>query len=579
MNNDRGIMGVFNALVLAYPRDSALVTTILLFAGLAEGFGIATLLPLLGLVTGGEGPTDTGIGRIVAEALNTAGVEPTIGVLTVLILVLMTMKMALFLLAARQVGLSAARVEIDLRLALLRALMHARWEHFVSRKQGSLANAVTYEARNASETYVLACRMMSAGLQAAAYIGVALLISWRVTVVAVIGGAAVLALLNGFVRMARRAGERQTELLKSVSARLVDGVQGIKPLKAMGSEERLTPLLESDMRSLFAARRREVLSGEGLNAVSEFVLIALMAVGIVAAFIVWKPPVEAVLLSAFLAWRTFGRMRTVQANYQWLSRYQSAFWSLRLAVDEAEEVAETSEKTTVPSLKRAVTLENVSFTYGTRQVLKNVSMTVPVGSFVALTGPSGAGKTTIADLMIGLFRPDSGNVLVDGVPVTDLSLKAWRNMIGYAPQDTILFHDTVYRNVTLDDPGLTRADAEEAARASGAWEFISTLPDGMEWIVGEKGARLSGGQRQRIAIARALVRRPRLLILDEATTSLDPESEAVVCSTLERLRGEVTILAISHQPALVNAADQVYRLDNMTLYRETLPASRYGTGS
>jgi len=134
-------------------------------------------------------------------------------------------------------------------------------------------------------------------------------------------------------------------------------------------------------------------------------------------------------------------------------------------------------------------------------------------------------------------------------------------MIGYVPQETFLLHDTVLQNVTLGDANLTEADAEEALIAAGAWDFVKALPTGMHSSVGERGAALSGGQRQRIAIARALAHRPRLLILDEITSALDPDSEAAICCTLQWLRGQLTILAISHQPAIVQAAESVYRLE------------------
>ncbi|MGO9571515.1 MAG: ABC transporter ATP-binding protein [Desulfomonilaceae bacterium] len=572
MRKDRKLLYLFKTLVRAYPRESAVVTLTLFLAGLAEGFGIATLLPLLGLVAGGESRNNSELGRMIADALQTVGVQPTVGMLIALMLVLMTAKTGLFLLAARQWGLYAGRVETDLRMDFIRALMRARWEYFISQRQGSLANSITTEARNASDTYVLGCRIIAAGLQAVMYIAVALLVSWKVTVGALIGGALTLSLLNGFVTMARRAGEQQTALLKEVSARLLDGVQGIKPLKAMACEERLVPLLEKDMHNLYDARRKEVLSGEGLNTLSEFALICLVAVGILVAFTVWGAPLETVMLFAVLAWRTFGKMRIVQQNYQWLRRMESSFWSLRSAIDQATAANEPALNAKTPTLNRAITFRNVSFSYGDKPVLTNVFLTIPSGSFIALTGPSGAGKTTIADLIIGLFRPQSGQVCIDDVPVADLSLKTWRSMVGYAPQETIMFHDTIFTNVTLGDSALSRADAKEALRAAGSWDFVSSLAGGMDWVVGEKGARLSGGQRQRIAIARALIRRPQLLILDEATTALDPKTEATVCKTLEQLRGNITIIAISHQPALVNAADEVYRLDHQTLTREPLRA-------
>jgi ATP-binding cassette subfamily C protein len=177
-------------------------------------------------------------------------------------------------------------------------------------------------------------------------------------------------------------------------------------------------------------------------------------------------------------------------------------------------------------------------------------------------GPSGAGKTTIADLIIGLLRPQLGQILIDNVPLEQIDLRQWRRMIGYVPQEAFLLHDTVLWNVTLGDPEVNEAAAEAALRAAGAWEFVAELPQQIHSSVAERGMALSGGQRQRIAIARALAHGPRLLILDEVTSSLDPQSEAAICRTLRELRGRLTILAISHQAALVEAADRIYRIQN-----------------
>ena len=180
-------------------------------------------------------------------------------------------------------------------------------------------------------------------------------------------------------------------------------------------------------------------------------------------------------------------------------------------------------------------------------------------------GPSGAGKTTIVDLIVGLIRPNSGEVWMDDVPLADVDFHAWRGKIGYVPQETILFHDTILANVTLNQPGFKASDAEAALRVAGAWNFIAAMPEGLYTPAGERGGKLSGGQRQRIAIARALIREPELLILDEPTTALDPSTEAEICETLRKLSGSVTIFAISHQPALMEVADIVYRVEDGTV--------------
>jgi ATP-binding cassette, subfamily C, bacterial len=202
----------------------------------------------------------------------------------------------------------------------------------------------------------------------------------------------------------------------------------------------------------------------------------------------------------------------------------------------------------------------VSFVYGENTVLNGVSVEIPARQLTCLLGESGAGKTTIADLVIGLVQPSEGRVLIDGQPLDSLDLASWRRSIGYVPQESLLLHDTVMHNVTLGASGLNENDVEQALRSAGAWDFVNRMPEGILSVVGERGARLSGGQRQRIMIARALAHHPKLLILDEATSALDPETEQAICAILSNLKNQITILAVSHQSALAEIADRVYRL-------------------
>jgi ATP-binding cassette subfamily C protein len=194
--------------------------------------------------------------------------------------------------------------------------------------------------------------------------------------------------------------------------------------------------------------------------------------------------------------------------------------------------------------------------------LEGLNLDISVNTFTTIAGPSGVGKSTMLDLLCGLAEPKSGEILIDGVPLREINPRGWRRMIGYVSQENILLHDTILSNIIVGAPDLVEADAERALRQAGAWDFVSALPEGLNTIVGERGGLLSGGQRQRIAIARALAHQPAFLLLDEPTSALDPESERLVCQTLQKLAQDLTVVAVSHQPALINAADNTYTLLN-----------------
>jgi ATP-binding cassette subfamily C protein len=241
---------------------------------------------------------------------------------------------------------------------------------------------------------------------------------------------------------------------------------------------------------------------------------------------------------------------------------ESAYWSLKKKMREAEQAHEENQGEQEPVFKHSIRFDQVRFGYNDKLVLKDFNIDLAKGKFFAIVGPSGAGKTTVVDLAIGLLRPQSGEIWIDNRPLAEIDIYRWRRMIGYVPQETLLLHDSIFVNVTLGDVSINHDDVEDALRAAGVWDFVNQLPQGMHTVVGERGAKLSGGQRQRISIARALVNKPQLLILDEATTALDPKTEAAICDTMLKLAGNVTILAISHQNAMLEAAEIAYRLED-----------------
>ncbi len=490
------------------------------------------------------------------------GLQPRLGTLCLVIVGGLGLKAVFVLLAQRQVGYTVAHVATDLRLSLLRSLLAARWEYYTRQPVGGFANAFATEATRAAEAYLFGATIISLSIQTALYTGLAFAVSWRASLAAAGFGLVLVLVLSRLVRMSRRAGARQTQLLKILLGRLTDVLSAVKPLKAMARETLTAPLLEKGTQGLNKALRREVLSREALRALQEPLVMAALVGGLYLALSRWSLSLDRLVVLAVLFERTFRSLGRVQRQYQRLVARESAYWSLRERIDQAQTQREALQLSAAPAprLSRALRFEQVSLAYGDQTILDHVSLSIPAGRLTTLIGPSGAGKTSTVDLIVGLVQPQSGAIWIDATRLDRTSLYAWRRAVGYVPQETLLLHDSVLMNVTLGDPNLSRSDAEAALRAAEAWDFVSGLADGLDTPVGEQGSRLSGGQRQRIAIARALVHQPQLVILDEATTSLDPDTEAAICTTVQHLRGHTTLLAISHQPALLEAADQVYRL-------------------
>ena len=554
-------MKLFVAFSRAYPVQSALVLGSLVLASLFEGLGLTTLLPLLSSSSGGaSGGAQSGVGAVVTRMLGAVGLTPTVGVLLLIVVIGMTLKSALVLVANRQVGYTVAHVATDLRLTFIRSLLSARWEYYLRQPVGGLANSLATEATRGAEAYLYGATVMALLIQTLVYSIVALLVSWEATLAALGAGAVFVFLLNRLVHVSRRAGAKQTRLLRSLLARLSDNLQSVKPLKAMARENLANALLEGDTTQLNRALRKEIFSKEALRALQEPMLAILIAAGLYMSLVRFGMSPGSVMFLAFLLVRTLLYLSRMQREYQRMVTCESAYWSLQAAIDGARKESENLPEGATPELRQAIRLDDVGFRYRDRWVLRNAALTIPAGGITAIIGASGAGKTTVVDLVTALLRPQEGEIWIDELPLGRVDWRLWRRMIGYVPQDTLLLHDTVANNVTLGDPELTRADAEAALRAAGIWDLVSGLPEGLDTIVGERGGKLSGGQRQRVAIARALAHKPRVLILDEATSALDPETETAICRTLEDLRGELTIIAISHQSPLVDVADRVYRM-------------------
>jgi ATP-binding cassette subfamily C protein len=570
----------------AYPLSSGLMLLGLISAALAEGIGITTLLPFFKLAgaagTGAlveAGPESGLSGEVesqVVRFLASMGIEPTMGALLSFVVCVMFLKAGLVITAKRQVGNTVARSAMDLRLRLLKGLMAARWRYFTNQKMGIVTNAFATEAERASNAYLYATTVMSLLINAALYSAVALMVSWEVTVAGFVTAAIGMLILAFLVRATRKAGAKQTLLMRSVLARLTDTLNALEPLKAMAREDRIAPLLEKETLSLNHAARKKVLATEALAAIQEPLIITSLALGFWACISIMEMPLSRVIVMALVFGKILHGLAKAQRHHQKFTTEESAYWSMEETIARAEAELELNPGSERPVLKRSIRLQDVDLAFDDHVVFKGANLEIPAGEITALIGPSGSGKTTLSDLVIGLTLPDRGDVLVDDLPLSKVDSRAWRRQIGYVPQEMFLLNDTIRINVTLGDKQLDDDKVERALKRAGAWNFVSRAAGGLDALVGERGALLSGGQRQRIAIARALVHEPTLLILDEATTALDPKTESDLWKSLIELRGQITILAVSHQSKLSEIADRIYWVGDhvISLQSGTDPGTR-----
>src|SRR5262245_17564256 len=558
--------GVIRIFFTTTPARATLVLGSLVLAGFSEGIGYATVLPALTIFVGGgaAGSSPSWLQSTITGVLTGLGIPTdSLGVLLLIALAAITVKNLLLTWSSNFVGYEVANVATGLRLKLIDSLLGVRWSYFARQPVGRFANAVSNEAARAAEAYSAAATLMANLVQAAVYVILTLLVSWQLGALALLVSAAISYALRPVVRMSRKAGRRQTEHTHDLVTRLTDALIGIKPLKAMARHVRFGALFAADARSVNKALRRQVWGKQAVRSGQDEMMFACGCAFLYVAFTFWKVPLQDVIVMAVLLLRTILMFNRSQQWYQIAALSESAFWGLRATIAEAESERESSSGIRVPTFQAGGRFDDVTFGYGDKTVLRNVSLTIKAGEITTLTGKSGAGKTTIADLLLGLHRPASGEVYIDDMPLGEADLVRWREMVGYVPQEVILFHDSVLANVTLGDPELGRDDAQAALVAAGAWDFVAQMPQGLDSIVGERGALLSGGQRQRIAVARALIHWPALLILDEATSALDPNTEAAICRNLKDLVAQtgLTIVAITHQSAWVEAAHRVYHVE------------------
>ncbi len=555
-----------------YRRQILALTGLGFVGGILEGIGINAVIPLLTGALGLQIPATDALSQMIQTLFAFFGVPFVPRYLLAFIVILFIGK-ALMSLWINYIQIRIANeYERSTRAKLFSMVLSASWPYLLRQKLGNLETLLMIDTP--ASTSLLSKLSFTITLLSGLlmYLAVAFSISPAVTLATLLLGATVFIALRTLIDRVHGISRMRAESYRDTMHHVTEHVSGLKSVKAFGVEQEAIALGNSLFERIKALTVRiAVFQATATQLVAPIGIIyiaAIMSLAFKTQFI----SIAALPAILYLIYRIFTYVQQLQNNVQYISELPPHLGGVVLYESAAAGGKQPQSGRRPFVFDKTLEFDDVSFEYVRgNEVLKNISFTIRKGSMVGIVGPSGAGKTTTVDLILRLLEASKGAIKLDGIDSREISLEAWRDTVAYVSQDLFLLHDTIGNNIRFYDDSISDESVWEAARMAHIDDFIEKSPDGLDTLVGDRGVRLSAGERQRIVIARALARKPQLLILDEATSALDNESEAHIKKVIEELKGRITIVAIAHRLSTIMGSDTLIVLSDGRLVEEGSP--------
>lgn len=544
-----------------------------------EGFGIFLLIPML---------SRSGVVSVSSESIPLSGMFdvfkqiPAEWALPIILGIYVMLVMGQSFLKR---GISIQNVKIHqgfvfyLRAETYRSILQSNWDFFLKRRKSDFINSLTAELGRVSSGVNISLQLIASIIFSLIQLGLAFWLSFEMTIFVIVCGSILAFLSRKFIRQSKALGKQTIELSQQYMAGITDQMNGIKDIKInMLEHSRL-----SWLRLLNGKMQKE--QGEYIKLKTTSQLYYQLASAIlIAAFIfmsvqMFQARLEQLLLIIIIFSRLWPRFTGLQSSLEQIASTIPAFNNIIKLQEDCKEAEEfilsdiQEQAIETISIENCLEVSNVYFRYNreeTQFALQNINVQIPSNRMTAIVGKSGAGKSTLIDIIMGLIRPESGQVIIDGIPLASNRLLSLRRSISYVPQDPVLFNASIRENLLLVKMNASEDELWEALEFAASAEFIRKLPQGLDTFIGDRGVRLSGGERQRLVLARAILRKPSILVLDEATSALDTENETRIQEALERLRGRMTIVVIAHRLSTIRNADQVIVVDQGVIVQKGL---------
>lgn len=549
-----------------YPWSIPALILLGILSSLSEGFGISLLIPFLQSVI--QNTQTSGSNNSFVAFLDRIFVpvppDYRLIVIPVCILLSVLLKNIVLYINRSLFAWLNAQISHRLRSDTFRQWMSVSVSYLDKQESGRLLNIMASETWQTSRALETLVNLMICICTIAVFAVLLFFISWQLTLLVGVAAFLISCIVRWVTRQIEGIGQQAVQSNAALSIRMCEGLSGMKTIRAFGHEayeQQQFDQASDRVRHIFT--RLAIFSGS-VNPLYE-TLSALLVIGIlIIALTHNQSTLPSLLTFLFILYR-------LQPQFQLLDHYRVTLLSLASSVQEVMSFLDRTDKPYLSlghlpfhGLQQGIEFRSVSFQYdqGDRLALQDVSIRLPRGQMTALVGTSGAGKSTLVSLICRFYDPSSGEIYIDGLPLKQLNLQDWRNCIAIVSQDVHVFSATIRENIAYGNLEATEADIIAAAKKANAHEFIGQLPQGYDTPIGDRGVRLSGGQRQRIALARAIIRDPEILILDEATNALDTLSEHLIQTALDAFSRNRTVIVIAHRLSTIERADQILVLED-----------------
>ena len=555
-------------------RRIYLLIVLLPFSTLAEGIGFTLLLPLLSRLDQSKA-TNLDSSGFLSEALESLALPDSPLALLSVIAFFFVLKAALKFAAEAFKAVLLAELVTTLKANLIDSYTKLSYRSFAAKNTGHYVNLATSQTSLVGQSLQMLVLTATQAVSAMVFLVIAALVNWQFAAVAAVSGAIFAAVTLSLTRMVAGVSRKTVMAQTSLNTQVVQILHSLKYLMATNGAEHPVKRIRKVCDSLYGFKVKTGLANGLLASVREplSVILILFLVGI--QILYFAQPLSHIFVALILLDRATKAILATQGSWQKTMETVGAVESVQQELAFVSDCREMLGKEIACEFNSEVQFSNVKFAYEAADgnVLKGINLRIPLKQTIAIVGSSGAGKSTVADILTLLLTPTSGKLLIDGIASTNLDQGSWRKQIGYVCQETVVFDETIAANICLhEDLYPTDDDVRErvhdAAAQAFASSFIEAMPDGFNTVVGDRGVRLSGGQRQRLFIARELYKKPRLLLLDEATSALDAESEKAIQDGIEALHGQVTVVLIAHRLATIKNADYIYVLENGEVVEE-----------